>query len=78
MASQKKTMTVLNSTLLQGYSYDPQAYTLSVTFKDGTDIDYVNVPPPVVSKVFDTPGSVGSKFVKHIAKAGYRFVKAQP
>ena len=77
MAPPKLTSRVLNSTLLQQYSYDAQAYTLHVTFKDGTDVDYFNVLPPVVSAVFDTPGSVGSKFRQQIAH-NYRFVKAAP
>ncbi len=77
MASPKLTEHVVKSTLIQAYSYDHQAQTLSVTFRDGTDVDYFNVPPPIMSKVFDTPGSVGSKFRKQIAH-NYRFVKAAP
>lgn len=77
MVDTKLTKHVLNSTLLQAYSYDPHAYTLSVVFKDGTAVEYYNVLPPAVSEVFDTPGSVGSKFRKQIAR-NYAFVKAAP
>jgi len=58
---------IVKSSLIQAYSYDPHEMTLSITFQDGTEIDYFKVPPPEMSKVFDTPGSVGSKFRKLIA-----------
>lgn len=78
MAKSPPPLKIVNSTLIQSYSYDSEAYTLSVSFKDGTDVDYYNVMPPVVSSVFDSPGSVGSKFLKQVVKAGYRFVRTEP
>ncbi len=74
MADKKLTENVVNSTLIQAYSYDHETLTLSVTFKDGSEFDYQKVDPPTMSKVFDTPGSVGSKFRKLIGHK-YQYIK---
>lgn len=66
---------IVKSTLLQAYSYDAQNLTLSVSFRDGTNIDYFNVPPPVMSGVFDRPGSIGSRFMREIAGGKYKWTK---
>ena len=54
----------VKSSLLAGYSYDSQTQVLSVQFKDGSEKDYKDIDPPTMSKIFDSPGSVGSKFLK--------------
>lgn len=74
MADTKKTEHIVKSTLIQAYSYDSESQTLSVIFKDGAEFDYQQVPPPVMSQVFDSPGSIGSKFRKLIGHQ-YKFVK---
>lgn len=58
----------LKSSLLSGYSYDAQSKDLMVMFKDGTELTYKDVNPDTMSKVFDSPGSIGSKFLKNIAR----------
>lgn len=58
----------VQSSLLQAYSYDSDSLELTVIYKDGTQIKYKNVPPPVMSQVFDSPGSIGSKFLKLISR----------
>lgn len=67
MADPKLTVKPVNSTLIRAYSYDSSTQTLSVTFTDGAEFDYEKVDPPTMSKVFDSPGSTGSKFHKLIA-----------
>lgn len=57
---------VVKSSLLQAYSYDAETYKLTVTFNDGTEKVYKDVDPPTLSKVFDSPGSIGSKFKRFI------------
>jgi len=68
---------VLNSSILQDYSYDDKSYTLTVTFKNGNKFQYFNILPPVMSGVFDGGGSIGSRFTKQIARS-YPFVKVAP
>lgn len=65
---------IVKSSLIQSYQYDHKDLKLSVTFRDGTQFDYFNVPPPVVSSVFDHSGSVGGNFIKRIGKS-FKFVK---
>lgn len=67
MADTKLTIKPVKSTLIRAYSYDSQSQTLSVIFTDGAEFDYEKVDPPTMSKVFDSPGSTGSKFRKLIA-----------
>jgi len=69
--------TVLKSSILQDYSYDAQSYTLTVTFKNGNKFQYFNILPPTMSSVFDSGGSVGSRFVKQIAHS-FPFVRLAP
>lgn len=56
----------VKSTMLQGYSYDAQSLVLTVIFKNGTERTYKNIAPPLMSQVFDRPGSIGSKFKRLI------------
>ncbi len=65
---------IVNSSSIQAYEYDAEAMTLSVTFKDGSEYDYQGVPPPVISKVFDSSGSIGSKFKKYISHS-FKYTK---
>lgn len=66
---------IVKSTFLQSYRYDAQNLKLSVTFRDGTNVDYFDVPPPVMSGVFDRPGSVGARFVRQIVRGKFKFQK---
>lgn len=68
MADQSPQQTPVKSSLIRAYSYDSHAQTLSVTFTDGSEFDYEKVDPPTMSKVFDSPGSIGSKFQKLISR----------
>ena len=61
----------VKSSILAGYSYDPKSYILTVAFNNGSQHQYFNVFPPVVSAVFDQGGSVGSKLINQVVKAGY-------
>ncbi len=70
----KPKQTIVNSSLIQAYSYDHDNLTLSVTFRDGTEVDYFDVPPPVMSSVFDHSGSIGSNFIKRISRS-FKYVK---
>lgn len=67
----------LKSSILQGYSYDADSQTLTVTFRNGNKFAYHDVPPPAMSNVFDRGGSVGSRFVKQIANS-YKFERLAP
>ena len=58
----KDKLKVVKSSLIQAYSYNPEDKTLNVVFKDGIQKTFVQVPPDVMSAVFDRAGSVGSKF----------------
>lgn len=68
MAPDKPAQRIVKSSLIQAYEYNAETQTLSVTFQDGAEFDYEKVDPPTMSKVFDSPGSVGSKFQKFISK----------
>lgn len=64
---------IVNSSSIRSYSYDVSSQTLVVQFvgADGDDHVYSNVTPDVISKVFDSGGSVGSKFHKLIKQGGF-------
>ena len=66
---------IVKSSLLQSYTYNDKDLTLSVVFRDGTSVDYFNIPPPVMSNVFDRPGSIGRRFVTQIVRGDYRHEK---
>lgn len=57
----------VNSSYIAAYEYDADKYTLTVLLKNGTELKYKDIKPPTISSVFDSPGSVGSKFLKQIA-----------
>ncbi len=59
---------VVQSTSIQSYDYDDTKYTLTVTFKNGTEYTYKGVKPDVMSNVFDSSGSLGRKFYKLIGQ----------
>lgn len=61
-----KDLKPLKSSLLKAYSYDSQTLELHIVFANGKERTYKNIPPPVMSSVFDVPGSIGSKFLKII------------
>lgn len=65
---------IVNSKSIRAYSYDAQTYKLSVTFADGAEYEYSNVMPDVMSQVFDSPRSIGSKFRRLIAYK-YKYTK---
>lgn len=62
----------VNSSLISSYSYDVSNYVLTVTLYNGESWAYQGVMPPVVSQVFDSPGSVGAKFSKLIKQGSYK------
>lgn len=66
---------ILKSSLLSSYSFDDSTLDLSVTFSDGSSWLYRKVEPSVVSKVFDSPGSIGSKFIRLIKHGRYQASK---
>ncbi len=72
MANKQK---IVKSSIIQAYEYDDRAYTLTVTFIDGSEWLYKGVTPDVMSGVFDRPGSVGSRFIKQIKNGRYQAVK---
>lgn len=54
---------VTNSSLIQSYTYDQESKTLSIVYKsNGAQWDYKGVPPSVVDSVFNSSGSIGTKF----------------
>jgi hypothetical protein len=54
----------VRSSSIVAYSYDPDSMLLTVNFVSDPDTDHVykNVPPNIVSQVFDTSRSVGKAF----------------
>lgn len=67
--------TVVKSSIIQAYDYNDRTYELNVTFKDGAEWLYKGVTPDVMSSVFDSAGSIGSKFLKKIKHGNYKAVK---
>ncbi len=64
----------VNSSLIAAYGYDSTNYVLLVRFKSEKANrlhQYSPVYPPTVSEVFDTPGSIGSKFIKQIQRGPF-------
>ena len=61
----------VKSSTLAGYSYDDKAYVLTVAFNNGKVFQYLNVFPNVMSEVFDSGPSIGSKFHRLIKNGGY-------
>lgn len=61
----------VNSSLVSSYSYDSSKYVLTVTLYNGESWSYQGVMPPVVSQVFDSPGSVGAKYSRLIKHGAY-------
>jgi KTSC domain len=58
-----------SSKLIDTYSYNDQERQLSITFKNGGQTYiYKNVPRDVIDKVFNSPGSTGSKFIKLVKR----------
>lgn len=58
----------VKSSYIAAYSYNPDSYELSITFKNGVERTYKDVKPPLMSQVFDSSGSVGSKFIRLIGR----------
>lgn len=58
----------VKSSMIKAYQYDSNTKLLSVVFSNGTEKEYKDVPPDVMSKVFDTAQSIGGAFHKFIAK----------
>jgi hypothetical protein len=56
----------IKSSLIETWSYDSQTQELEITFKSGSSFKYLGVSPDIISKVFDSPGSIGSKFIRFI------------
>ena len=56
----------LKSSILSSYTYNSTEYILTVTYNDGESYMYKNIMPPTISNVFDSPGSIGSKFIRLI------------
>lgn len=72
--SLKQDIKPVKSTMIAAYEYDSQAMMLSVYFVSDPDTEhvYMNVSPDVMSAVFDSGGSLGSKFIKRIQRGGYK------
>lgn len=66
---------VVRSHTIKAYDYDANTYGLTVWFNGGDEYHYDHVTPDVMSSVFDTPGSVGSKFYRLIVKGKYKVQK---
>lgn len=62
----------VSSKLIAGYSYNADTQVLSVNFATDPDTtwEYSPVDPPLMSQVFDSSGSAGSLFIKHIKRNG--------
>ena len=58
----------IKSSLIQAYSYNEKTLDLDIVFKDGVERTYHKVNPDTMSLVFDSSGSIGSKFHKLIGK----------
>lgn len=64
---------VVNSGSINCYDYDSDKRVLTVTFKpSGSQYEYKNVTPSIVSAVFETGGSIGSKFYSLIKHGGFQ------
>lgn len=53
------------STNINDVSYDPKSQTMSITFKDGSIYNYLNVPEGVYERLLKA-NSVGSYFAMYI------------
>lgn len=62
----------VNSSLISSYMYDSTNYVLTVTLYNGEDWEYKGVMPPVISQVFDSPGSIGAKWTRLIKHGAYQ------
>lgn len=52
----------VSSSSIEAYSYDANTMELNVVFKTGVKYSYKQVPPDIMSQVFDQSKSVGSMF----------------
>lgn len=66
---------IVKSSILRAYTYDANEKSLNVIFVDGSEWLYKGVMPDVMSQVFDSSGSIGSKFIKLIKRGKYQAVK---
>ncbi len=59
---------LVNSSSIIGYTYDSNEYKLTVYYKGKSKSvrEYSDVMPPMVSKIFDSAGSIGSKAYKNL------------
>lgn len=65
---------LVDSSSIQGYSYDAQSYVLDVWYKSSRSLyRYFNVFPPVVSQVFDSGANIGKK--AHETLRQYKYTK---
>ena len=69
---------LVSSSTLQSYDYDDKTYTLTVTYKsNGHKWNYFLVYPNLIAQIFESGGSIGSKFHSMIKSQGYRAVRIQ-
>ena len=54
-----------SSSNIAEFTYDPDTETLTVVFQSGDSYDYFNVPPST-HRAFQSAGSVGQFFHRHI------------
>ncbi len=59
---------LVNSSSIYGYTYDSSTYKLIVYYKgkSKTVKEYSDVMPPMVSRIFDSAGSIGKKAYKNL------------
>lgn len=66
----------VSSSTIEMVGFDPDAQTLGVSFRNGSEYHYYNVPPTVFEgiRVASSPGSYLDTYVK---KAGYSFARVR-
>ena len=66
---------IVNSSIIQSYTYNPDTQTVDIVFKSdtGNTWQYAKVTQSLIDQVFNSSGSVGSKFIRLI-KNGHKAI----
>lgn len=68
--------TVVNSSTVLTYDYDSESHVLHIKYKmNGSEWDYHNITQSTVDAVFNSGGSVGSKFHHLIKRGQYKSIQ---
>jgi hypothetical protein len=66
----------VSSTSIEMVGFDPESLTLGVSFRNGTEHHYYNVPPDVFEGL-RTASSPGNYLNAYVKKAGYSYARVR-